>query len=99
MPSRDKKGPLGQGPNTGLRLGSCDKDNASVGEFHNIDVGIKRGFRRGQCRNRGFELGRQSINGLSERLEKRIYNLEQELIEVKRILCKLDKQENPDIKQ
>lgn len=67
MPNRDHKGPEGQGPMTGRKMGDCNNNNTQEvvygrGLGRGAGVGAGRGLGRGSRRSTGRGLGRGRNN-------------------------------------
>ena len=90
MPGYDKTGPMGEGPMTGLKRGSCADGTTGFG----MGRGFGRGF--GFGRGRGFGLRRQDTsNKVSEEasLKSTIEILKDQLKNFESLLQKLKSQE------
>ncbi|MFW5871668.1 MAG: DUF5320 domain-containing protein [bacterium] len=93
MPGQDRRGPMGQGPRTGRKMGLCNTNNQ-------IAFGYGRGF-GGRGRGMGFMnrfgnffgFGRQVVSEQQD-LQNYVSDLEEELKEAKEALKNISDSKN-----
>lgn len=105
MPGFNRKGPRGEGPNTGGGFGLCTRENR---RFDEIDRGMGRGVGRGgvpwgggrgYCHGGGRGWQNQSQGGIPDHSGDRIRALEEENETLRRRIRNLEKQARKPLKE